>query len=291
MRTALGLSIVLVALIGCTSSSPERQLPTAQFTPHLDSQETSIACGEDVAYYGNPSPDLRYLFTYDSAGRLTLATGTWADNGPTDTVTYAWAGDNLTHVLSTSGWDNSQYEITAHYDAQSNLLDYTWSYTDGTYSDAWTYAYSSFIGLGQPTRLDISEQGQPVGGYALAYDTSDRLISATPDGNGPITTWTYDDNAGTITSDTGNGAWQEVLTFDADYKLLSATWGGTDPSAIDGEEVYAWNGDQLNTITWSSGSETAPHQLELISTVTMRYDCSAARTGKTMRRIDARGRR
>jgi YD repeat-containing protein len=287
MRTAIGLSITLAA---CTSGS-ERQLPTAAFTPHLDSQQAPVACGEDVAFYGNPSPDLRYLFTYDTAGRLTNATGAWANNGPTDTIDYMWSGDNLTHMLGVSGWDNSENEITAHYDASDSLLDYTWSYSDATYSDAWTYTYSSFIGVNQPTQLAITTASDPtVWSYQLAYDASNRLVQATPS-SGPATTWTYDDAAGTITSDTGNGAWQDVLTFDADYRILSATWGGTDPSVIDGEQVYAWTGDQLDTVTYRSGSEQAPHQLDLVQVDTLRYDCSAARTGKTTKMINARVRR
>ena len=43
----LAFSILLAA---CSSSEPK--LPSATFTPHLDSQETSVACGADIAYNG-----------------------------------------------------------------------------------------------------------------------------------------------------------------------------------------------------------------------------------------------
>ena len=46
---------------------------------------------------------------------------------------------------------------------------------------------------------------------------------------------------------------------------------------VDYEETYAWNGDDLHTITYRMGSEQAPHTLDLIQVSTMRYDCAAAR--------------
>jgi YD repeat-containing protein len=289
MRTSLGIAFVLV---GC-SSAPEQKLPTASFTPHLDSQPTSVACGEDIAFYGNPAPDLRYAFTYDAAGRLSHADGAWASSGPTDTIDYTWAGDNLAHMLSVSGWDASEYEVTAHYAADNSLVDYTWGYTDANSTYALTYAYSAFAGVNQPTRLEITEQGDPtVWGYSFVYDTADRLVQAVPDAGAP-TTWSYDDDAGTITSDTGNGAWTDVVTYDADFRLLSFAWGGNDPSVIEGEQVYTWNGDSLANVTYSSGTEQAPHQVSLVQTDTMRYDCSMARlhAGKTQRIVGAHTRR
>jgi len=282
MRTEICFTFVM---IGCTASAPDQQLPSATYTPHLDSQASSVACGDDVAFYGNTSPDLRYLFTYDAAGRLSHAAGAWANNGPTDSIDYQWSGNNLTHMLSVSGWDSSSYEITAHYDASASLLDYTWAYNDGTYDDAWTYAYSNFAGPNQPLRLQITEQGQPdVWGYNFVYDTSNRLVQAVPD-SGPTTTWAYDDDAHTITSDTGNGAWTDELTYDEQFRIVSAEWGGSDPAAIAGDQVYAWSGDQLSAVTYRSGSQQAPQQLDVVQVDTLRYDCSAARTlaGRTSR--------
>ena len=271
MRLTIGFSILVA---GCTSPD-EPKLPSATFTPHLEAHTASIACGEDIAYYGNPNPDLRYDFVYDAGQHITQANGLWLDYGETESTTYTWSGDNLTNMLWTTSWDSSQAEITASYDATNNLLDYTWAVATPDYSDEWTYAFSNFAAPNQPLREVISQGGQPVVTYDLVY-ADDRLVSAIPD-SGPSTTWTYDDVARTITVDTGNGAFVGVMTYAADYRPLSSSWTGTDPSMIDGDEVYAWNGSQLNTITYRSGTEAAPHQLELVEVDTMRYNCAMAR--------------
>ncbi len=267
-----GLAFALAA--GCSTSPSDKPLPSATFTPHLESQAASVACGEDVAYYGATSPDLRYAFTYDAGGRMTHADGTWlADGSAADTIDYTWSGDNLTHLVET--WGSSSYTIDASYDA-NGLHTYTWTIADQGTTDSWTYAFSSFVAPGQPTREDITQAGQPSFGYQLVYDSSNRLAQAIPD-SGPTTTWTYDDQARTITEDTGNGAFHGVYSYDDENRELSASWGGTDPSVIDGEELYDWAGEQLNTMSFSSGTEQAPHQLELVSVATLRYDCTAAR--------------
>lgn len=279
MRSCIGLTICLV---GCTSPE-EAKLPSATFTPHMEAQVSSIACGEDIAFYGSPTTDLRYDFVYDGAEHITAANGTWLDYGATESTAYTWNGDNLTHMLWTTSWDSSQVEITASYDAANNLVDYTWAAATPDYQDAWTYSFSNFAGPYEPLREVISQSGQPVVSYDLVYD-DDRLVQAIPD-SGPSTTWSYDDVARTITVDTGNGAFVGVMTYAADYRPLSSSWTGTDPSMIDGDEVYAWNGPRLDTITYRSGTEDAPHQLDLVEVETMRYSCAMARAGARTKRF------
>lgn len=254
--------LALVLLVGC--SSPEHKLPTATFTPHIASQETSVACGEDVAFNGDASWDLRYAFDYDSDGRLASGTGTWANATAVDTFAYTYAGDNFTSYLYTSGWDNSQESVDATYDASNNMVGYSWSYA----GDTWSYAYSNFLGANQPAREDVIHAADPAFGYDLAYDSSNRLISAVPT-TGPTWTWTYDDAALTITADAGNGAFHGVYTYDSDDKPLSETWGGTDPQATPSSTTYSWDADKLLTIASTYGTDS---QLS-----TLRYDCTAAR--------------
>ena len=278
MRLSISLTICLV---GCTSPE-EPKLPSATFTPHLEAHTAAIACGEDIAFYGSATADLRYDFVYDGAQRITAANGVWLAYGETESVAYTWSGDNLTNMLWTTSWDTSRVEITASYDASNNLLDYTWEVATPDYTDEWNYAFSNYAAPYQPLREVISQAGQPVVSYDLVYD-DDRLVQAIPD-SGPSTTWTYDDIARTITVDTGNGAFVGVMTYAADFRPLSSSWTGTDPSMIDGDEVYAWNGQQLDTITYRSGSEGAPHTLELVQVDTMRYNCAMALAGgRTMR--------
>lgn len=273
MRKIIGIAILTA---GCTSAPDEHKLPSATFTPHLEMQHSAIACGDDIAFYGSPTPDLHYGFAFDAANHITAANGIWLADGSTESTVYTWAGDNLTNMLWTNSWDTSQAAVVAHYDAANNLLDYTWSVASPDYTDAWTYAFSNFMGPNQPLREDILQAGQPAFGYDLVYDAFGRLSAAIP-GTGPSTTWTYDDLARTITVDTGNGAFTGVMTYDAADRPLSSTWTGSDPSMIDGEEVYAWTGARLDTITYRSGSDVAPHQLELIQVDTMLYNCAMAR--------------
>jgi len=279
MRSFIGFAIIVAPLAACTGSPSNKPLPSATNTPHLaNAQQSDVACGADVAYYGNPSPDLSYRYAYDADGRMVHADGVWAYDGTTDTIDYTWAGDNFTHMLWTSGWDDSEYEIGANYDAANNLLDYTYSWTDGTNTEAWNYAFSNFVGANQPTRELITMVGDPTTyGYDLVYDADGRLTEAVPDA-GPSTTWTYDDVALTVAVNYDNGAWTELMTYDADFKPLTSEWGGSDPSAIAGDETYAWTGDRLDSVVYRSASETAPQQIELVETDTMLYNCPIART-------------
>jgi YD repeat-containing protein len=271
---ALGFALLPSA---CTSSDAPAILPGATVTPHLKSLATAVACGDDVAFYGDASPDIRYTYTYNSAGFVTQATGVYAAGGPNDSIDYTWdAAENFTHYLETNGPDQSRVEIAAAYDASNDLTDYTWSETATDYADSWDYAFSGFVGANEPSREVITEQGASGFGYQLDYDSFGRLTSAVPDSGDP-TTYTYDDDNLTITVDTDNGAFTGVIVYDADGGELSETWGGSDPSAIASQDVYNWSGDELLSATYSSGSTDAPDQLVTVETDTVRYDCSSAR--------------
>ena len=271
-RTAIGLALVTAA---CSADSPEPKLPSATFAPHLEAQATSVACGQEIAFYGNATPDLRYAFVYDAAGRMTQANGVWLADGETETSSYTYSGDKLASISSTSSY-GAQASLLVTYDASDNLVGYDWSASAPGYQDAWTYVFSNFIAPHQPAREVITQAGQPALGYDLVYDVHGRLIEAIPD-SGPSTTWTYDDQALTITVDTGNGAVVGVMTFAADGRPLTTAWTGTDPDMIDGDETWSWTGDQLDSITYRSGSPQAPQQLEVVQVDTMLYNCPAAR--------------
>ena len=276
MQTKLFGCALLLAACTTSPSTDDKALPSATNTPHLKSLATNVVCGEDIAFYGAATPDLRYAFNYDNQERLHHANGVWVESGTVDTTDYTWAGWNVTNILSVSGWDGSEEEISASYGADDSLLSYTYAYSSEDYSDSWTYGFSNFVGAHQPTR-EIITNGTHSFVYELVYDAYDRLIAAIPE-SGATTTWTYDEVARQITQDTGNGAYVGVLSFDAQYRATSEVFTGSDPSVIDYEETYAWNGDDLDTITYKMGSEAAPHTLDLIQVSTMRYDCAAART-------------
>ena len=50
-----------------------------------------------------------------------------------------------------------------------------------------------------------------------------------------------------------------------------------------GSDVYTWNGDALETATYSSGTETSPQVLAVYEVDTMQYACAAARQAGTTR--------
>ncbi len=281
MRGGFGL---VLFTIGCTSSSPaDHKLPSARLAPHLDSSTAAIACGEDVAWNGDATPDERFAFTYDANGFLTHADGAYTAGGANESIDYSYDADgNFTHMLDANGAGGSQSEIAADYDATDGLVDYSWSYAAPGYTDAWTYAMSSFLGPWQPQRELVTEQGQPGVGYTLAYDGDGRLVTATPDGGTP-TTYAYDDQALTLTIDTGAGAFHGVIAYDTDFRELSEVWGGTDPDAIASSTVFDWSGDQLNAITYSSGTP-----LQVVEVDTLRYTCAAAHRAGTTRLLTAR---
>lgn len=282
MRTLPGLGFALLA-VGCTSSE-DRKLPSATFTPHLDNAQSSVACGDDVAFYGATTPDLRFTFTYGAAGELTHAEGVYTAGGANNTIDYTYNASGLfTHMVEAHAWGDSSAEITATYDATDNLLNYRYDTSGAKWSDSWEYAMSQFVGPNQPTREVISEGGQSWG-YQLVYDATNRLVQVVPD-SGPTTTYSYDDVARRIDTNTDNGAWTYSIFYDEDFRETSANWGGSDPSAIWGDETYAWNSDRLDSMTYRSGTYDAPTQVSTIEVDTMQYSCPAARKdgGRTMR--------
>lgn len=272
------LSTVFVPLVACTSS-PAPIVPGASLTPHVSALESSVACGDDVAFYGATAPDVRYLYTWDAGSHLTHATGAYAAGGANDEVSYDWNGDNLVHMLETRAYGDARYELTEAYNGD-DLSTYGWTTQSADYNDGWTYAYTDYQGPWQPAHESITETGGSPFGYALSYDSYGRLTTATPESGDP-TTYTYDDAALTITADTGNGAWTDVVTYDSSGRELTDAWGGSDPSAIVGDYTFAWGGDSVLSETYRSGTTDAPTTLQTIEVDTLRYDCAMARTGGT----------
>ena len=280
MRAGYGIGLFAV---GCTSAPADHKLPSARFAPHLDSNTAAIACGEDVAWNGDTTPDERFAFTYDGNGFLTHADGAFAAGGSNESIDYSYDADgNFTGMVDTNGFGGSQSQIAADYDATNGLVDYAWSYASTDYNDSWTYAMSSFLAPWQPQREVVTEQGQPGLGYTLAYDADGRLITAAPDGGTP-TTYTYDDQALTLTIDTGAGAFHGVIAYDTDFEELSEVWGGTDPNAVPSSTVFAWSGEQLDGMTYSAGTP-----LQVLEVDTLDYACATARRGGTTKFLTPR---
>ncbi len=281
MRTKLGL-VLLVA--SCTSSSTtDFKLPSASLTPRADTATMTVACGDAIAWDGDATPDLTYAFSYNASGELTHADGVYAAGGPDDQIDYTWdANGDFTHMNESNG--SYQSTINETYDPTNGLTDYATSWSSQGQSDAWDYAMSAFVAPWQPGREVITEAGQSAYGYTLDYDTDGRLTEAVPD-TGDATSYTYDDQGLTVTVDTGNGAFHGVITYDSDGAELSEVWGGTDPSAIASSDVYAWNGDALETATYSSGTDAAPQTLTVYEVDTMQYACPAARKAGATRAL------
>jgi YD repeat-containing protein len=263
---------IVLALAAC-SAPADHKLPSATITTHLLARTSTLACGVDLAFH-TTSPDLRYRYTYDEAGRLVHADGTYTAGGADDTVDYSY--DNLGHMmhqLETRGWGDARGEVTANYDTLGDLVDYTWEQTAPGYRDRTHYAFGDFTDTGQPAREVVAEQGQADATYRIDYDASARISQYVLDG-GPTTRYTYDDEATrTITIDTGDGAFHGVLSYDDRDHEQSEVWGGTDPSAIAREDVYVWSGDRLVSVTYRSATADAPTQLQTVETDTLRYDC------------------
>ena len=275
---------LFVLAIGCSGSGQTaHKLPGVAFTPHLTAQDSAVACGDNITLGSDSSPDALYTYSFDGTGLVTHAVGVFPGGGPDDAIDYTYDGsDNLTSMVEAHGFGDSQADISATYDPTNGLTDYTWAYTQGTYNDSWTYVLSSFVAPWEPAHETITEAGQPDYDYDLTWDADGRLTGYT-DGAGNATTYTYDDAAGTITMTTNNGAFTGLLTYDDGDRLLSEVYGGSDPNAWASSYAYAWNGDQLLTETYSSGTQDAPKTLTLVETDAIQYNCPAARVGRTSR--------
>jgi len=148
---------------------------------------------------------------------------------------------------------------------------------DGEAEEQWSYVFTDFTGA-SPARETISSFNELVTAYSLSYDGNGRLVDAASD-DGDAITYNYDDAAGVITIDSNSGEAVGTLTYDDEGRPLTESWTGSHPQMIDSLDVYAWDGDALLSGTYSSGSEDAPHTLELVATETLRYSCESARRG------------
>ena len=244
---------LLVLLVGC--SSPEgdevKRLPGATHSPHLQSSANNVACGAEIAFYGSPTPDIVYAYTYNAAG-------------------------NLTGVAEENYWGDTAIDMAIAYDASQQIVGYTYDVTGPDWSGSWSAAYSNFVGPHQPAREVATADGQSMG-YDLSYDTWGRLVAAEAD-SGEVTTYTYDDTNLTITYDHGNGAWTGVVQFAADGRELSETWGGNDPNAVPAETVFNWTGFRLDSVEHT-------YDGDLVETDSFVYNCAAARQGVNGRTV------
>lgn len=274
MRMRLGL---VLFIFGCASPT-EKRLPSASVTPrNANARPANAACGDAITLNGDTAPDLRYAYDYDGDGNLVHATGVYTAGGANDDVTYTYDNlDRMTHMLETRGWGDTRYEITANYDSLGQLVTYQTNEASGTWSDAWTYAYSQFNAQGEPAREDITEQGGQPFGYTLAYDADGRLTGWTDD-SGDTTTYSYDDVTGVITMDTNHGQWTGSITYDADLREVSETYGGTDPNAIATDYEYNWASDRLLDATFKQSPNNDPSQMTIIEADQLDYSCAASR--------------
>jgi YD repeat-containing protein len=266
-------AIALVVVAAC-SAPTDRPIPGASITPHLDSHRAPPACGDNVTFAGDSTPDILYRYTYDDLGRLSHVLGTFTYGPGEATIDYGW--DNLGHLTHSVQVDTSlgaRFEITSNYDTLGDLVDYIYDDTVPQYHDTLHYQFASLSDTGMPTRETISETGQPDFHYTLVYDARDRIALTMQDG-GPTTIYTYDDDGRTTTIDTNQGQFHGVVVYDDQNRELSETWGGSDPAALATQTTYEFDGDRLVTTTYESGDAAAPHDLRPIETDTVLYDCA-----------------
>ena len=260
----------LILLAACSAPTKDK-LPSASIAPDLQARTTTNACATDISYDGK-RVDISYRYVYDELGRLESARGRYA-SGIEDRITYEWDNlDQLQHQRYTRAVDGARSEIIAHYSTLGDLLEYTRSRTDDGYREERRHVYSAFTENGQPTREQLTLDGESEI-YQLDYDAMSRIARIAPEAGGLATIYTYDDDARTITIDTGSGAYRGVIVFDEANRRLSETWDGTDPSVIASEDLYEWSGDRLRTITFRQGSDFAPHELTTVEIHTYSYNC------------------
>ena len=258
-----------VVLVACSSPANDK-LPGASIAPQLRARTTAAACGTDISFDGSSRVDVAYRYAYDDLRRLAFARGRYA-NGIEDTIEYEWDNlDHMVHSLHTRAADGVRVEIAAQYSTLGDLLEYTWTQTTPRSREESRYVYSGFTDIGQPTRQQVTEQGEQVT-YQLDYDALGRIARVAPETGGLATIYTYDDDARTIIVDTG--AYRGVITYDEANRQLSESWDGSDPAAIAKEQVFEWSGDRLLAITYRSGGDFTPHELRIVEVDTYRYHC------------------
>src|SRR5579863_211423 len=125
MRICLALTLFAAA---CTAAGTDSKLPSASFTPHAQNAiDTSVACGDSVAYNGDTSPDVNYAYTYNAAGELVHAEGVFTAGGPDDAIDYGYdAAGDFTSMNEVDGSAGSK--ISATYDATNGMTDYNESW-------------------------------------------------------------------------------------------------------------------------------------------------------------------
>jgi len=254
--------LALLVLAACGSPA-DHKLPGASPMPQPAPHPAPPACGDDVTFDGDRTPDIRYVYVYDDHGRLAHATGTYADRGPAEVITYAY--DNLGHLtrMHDVRGDATLGATSALFDSLGDLLVY--DYAAG--SDTRHYAMSAFNDTGQPTVQLVSYGGQPAVSYELDYDDVGRL-ARTVSATGSTTLYTYDDDGRTVTIDSDGGAFHGEVVYDDRARELSESWGGSDPSAVPTETDYAYAGDRMTSVTYRQGSP-----LVTLQTDTLVYDC------------------
>jgi YD repeat-containing protein len=261
-------AITFAALLAACEPPASSDLPGVELAPQLRSHTPANACGTDIAFTDGGEIELRYRYSYDALGRLAYARGTYANSRYEDTIEYRW--DNLDRMvqLVQTGSDGGRAEIVALYNTLGDLLEYTWS---GPESER--HLYERFDASGRPAREVATVAGSDLA-FALHYDARGRLALAAAEGDGPSTIYTYDDDGRTITIDTDQGAFRNVLTYDDANRQLTEIWSGNDPSLIAGEQVFEWDGDRLLKMTYRSGSESAPDELRVVEVDSYLYDCA-----------------
>lgn len=272
--TLASLTFAMSLVAGCGGSGGSQKLPGLSFTPQLSARQAGIACGDDVDWSGDGSLDARYTYAFDDAGQLSHATGVFTAGGPDDNLDYSYDGaGNFTHLLESTGAGGSTYEVSATYDG-GNLATYATAYDGPDGHQGYTYALSDYTNA-QPGTEVISVDGGGTETWTLSYDADGRLVSASSD-QGDRETWTYDDAAGTITVEEDGGAFTGVIAYDADFREMSEVWGGSSPAAVASVTTFTWEGEELVSESFQSGTEEAPTVLQMWEVDTLRYDCESA---------------
>ncbi len=261
-------TLLLLALAAC-EGNPVHELPGVALAPKLRSSLPAAACGTEIAFAEGGPIAMRYRYLYDAFGRLAFARGEYVESRYEDTIEYRWDNlDQMSSIIQRSSWDGSVAEVEALYSTLGDLVEYT--YRAGGNVEHHSYGERDARGLPAVEAIEVGagKLGSESATFSLHYDAGARLVLATSD-DGPTTVYTYDDDARTITIDTNDGAFRGVIEHDDNSRQLSERWSGTDPSATESEQIFAWAGDRLERMTYR---EPGIVQIE-----TYLYDCDTGR--------------